>query len=321
MRQLWTAMAVVVLMGASEVLASTPDCGKDTEVVERDGSGNLEEKSKQKNVCKATLDQLHPTQFAVGMDAVQCKMQKLEDKDASDKLKDSLKEEDSWVPLVRGPGGLFYLTDHHHLSVALYNAKLKNTKKALWAYLVADFSDAPTYQAFWDKMVRNNYAWLEDNTGTAQPASHLPTQLWDMSDDPMRTLSAWVRNSCGYVKCDAQDKSGNWYSEDCSKDYPSVTCAPPSTYFLEFKWADFLRKDPAVQADMGKDPQCNEQDPLDDTCLSGQYGKLNQALPPSMTAVASQAAATALGSGVGYNPNAHAGTPPPASCSKDGDKD
>ena len=308
----WLLMLVVlaVVLAAQGGVAKdkVPDCDQGTKVVkQKDGGLDLEDKEKQ--VCMVTLPQLHPTQFAVGMSAVQCKKQKLESKDQKKKLEKDLAEEDNWVPMVRGPGGLFYLTDHHHLSVALYNAHLQHTRKELYAYLVADFSDSKSYQEFWERMVQHHYAWLEDHTGTPKPAIELPTQVQYMTDDPMRTLSAWVRESCGYVKCG---------ETDCTGAYKEVTCAPSSTYFLEFKWADYLRNLDGVKTAMGAHAACNDQEDLEKgTCVSGQHDRLGKALAVAMPAVARPEAKAALGEGGGYNAKAHNSTPQSIDCHKD----
>jgi len=290
---------LVLLVGlGSQVQAKNdvPKCGKDTKI------GDL---------CTINVRELHPTQFAVGMDEVWCRKKDLESMDQNE-LNDYLANSKRRVPIVRGLDNTFYLTDHHHLAVALYNARLKNPNQQLYAVLKEDFSNSKNPQEFWHKMRQhqpNPYVWLKDNTGISQPPTELPTQLQSMTDDPMRTLSAWVRDSCGYIKCD---------KHKCARNYKEVTCAPESTYFLELYWADYLRKVNGVKQAMGEHAECNNQNDLDKgTCVSEQYSKLVKAFPAAMQAVTSQEAKEALGEGYGYNAKAPKGISPPQDCSGD----
>lgn len=73
-------------------------------------------------VCTLPVGQLRPTQFAVGSVAVTCKADHIATK-SKKKLKKYLEDERRQVPAVVGPEGNFYITDHHHLSTALYRAK------------------------------------------------------------------------------------------------------------------------------------------------------------------------------------------------------
>src|SRR6516225_8529368 len=56
------------------------------------------------------------------------------------------------APIVRGLNNAFYLTDHHHLAVALANAHVKDSKKEMHAILKADFSDSKSSGEFWRRM-------------------------------------------------------------------------------------------------------------------------------------------------------------------------
>jgi len=88
-------------------------------------------------------------------------------------------------------------------------------------------------------MARNNWVWAEDNKGQALtpgltgawPTSWPQTLQAISKDDPYRSLSEWVRDEYGYVKCETTGDTSHF--NQCHH-----TRAPP---FLEFKWADLFR--------------------------------------------------------------------------------
>ncbi|MCP3867315.1 MAG: hypothetical protein GY703_04300 [Gammaproteobacteria bacterium] len=81
---------------------------------------NLEEITPQTpsgRLCQIKVSKLNPTQNAVGLDEVNDKIARYSAKSRAD-LKDYLLVHP--VPVVIGNGGRFYLTDHHHLTNALW---------------------------------------------------------------------------------------------------------------------------------------------------------------------------------------------------------
>ncbi|MFX7984922.1 ParB-like protein, partial [Acinetobacter baumannii] len=65
------------------------------------------------------LEDLRPTQVAVGMQAVKCQRRKLEKRASKQRqLKDILERRS--IPAVRGPGGDLYMIDRHHFALALW---------------------------------------------------------------------------------------------------------------------------------------------------------------------------------------------------------
>jgi hypothetical protein len=252
--------------------------------------------------CIIDVDKLHPTQFAVGMEEVLCRKEKLEKKDRHNKLEEYLAEKPA--PIVRGLNNAFYLTDHHHLAVALANAHVKDSKKEMHAILKADFSDSKSSGEFWRRMQDHGFVWLKDNNGQVRSPDEIPNQVRSMSDDPMRTLSAWVGDSCGYVKCD---------DEHCRpmSDNEKI-CGKP--LFLEFRWADYLRQVEGVRDRVGNDTDCTQRDLETLTCLKAQHSKLAKAFPPAMQAVANAKAKDDVGQASGYNPNAPQPSSPPPDC-------
>ena len=75
------------------------------------------------DICLCKLSDLHPTQASVGMAEVRIKAEKLKDEIHRQSEQDFLKylaKHNKEEPVIIGPGGIFYITDHHHLAPALY---------------------------------------------------------------------------------------------------------------------------------------------------------------------------------------------------------
>ena len=170
------------------------------------------------DVCLCELSDLHPTQTSVGMAEVRIKAEKLRDelqrRGEPNFLKYLLKH-DKEEPVIIGPDGVFYITDHHHLARALYDLGESHT----YCIIVDNLSDERVDE-FWKRMENNNEVYLKDQNGKVITPNELPTSIKDLSNDPFRSLAGAVRESCGFEK---GDKSSS------SEDY------------LEFQWADYLR--------------------------------------------------------------------------------
>lgn len=291
--------------------SAVAECGKHTRVARPNDEGIITLKEKKKRGCVIDVKALHPTQSAVGMDAVECKAEKISSKAKAGKLDDYLLEDNRWVPMVRGPGGVFYLTDHHHLSTAVWNANLKDKEKKVYAFLLADWSNMKE-DAFWQQMVKQHDTWLKDPSGQEITPDQLPKSIGSLQDDPLRTLSAWVRGSCGYVKCDPPGVAKGDDELSCADKFPNVTCA--DAYFLEFKWGAYLAAAPEVKEALAGEASCSQQTPLNTQCLDSQYDQLTRALPAAMRAAAAPAAQQAVGDGAGYNPAVQTGIAQPRHC-------
>jgi hypothetical protein len=174
--------------------------------------------SKTGDVCLCKLSELHPTQASVGMAEVRFKAEKLKDKIQRRSGRDILSyllKHNKLEPIVIGPGGIFYITDHHHLARALYEVGETTT----CCNIVNNLSDTKP-DDFWKYMENNNEVYLKDRNGNAITPHELPTSVKDLSNDPFRSLAGEVREACGFEKGD-KGSSG--------EDY------------LEFRWADYLR--------------------------------------------------------------------------------
>jgi hypothetical protein len=204
-------------------------------------------------VCRLRLSAITPTQVSVGARAAQCKADELKAKEQEQKFKDGLTrfllKPLHLVPTVIGPdpdqegGHRFYITDHHHLSYALYLTATEQGKSlddyGVYACIIADQQSSDP-KRFWDFMVRNHYAWLDDNRGQAIGVETLQRvkSLADLKDYPFRTWSRWVRDSCGYLKL-GNDCLGKKPSK---RDLKKAGVQTPPPYFMEFKWADYLEQ-------------------------------------------------------------------------------
>ena len=155
---------------------------------------------------------LRPTQISVGMEEVRRKRDEWKKKTRSDLAKFL---EAHMVPTVLGPGGEHYLTDHHHLALALHEEGVDS----VFVTVVADLSRLPA-NSFWNMLDFHGWAHPYDGKGRRRPFSDLPKRVTGMEDDPYRSLAGELRTSGGFAK--------------------------DSTPFAEFLWADFLR--PRIKA-------------------------------------------------------------------------
>ena len=202
------------------------------------GSGTL---------CKLKLDKIRPTQYSVGAHAAACKAKKIKKWEGQSGIKNlryRLLMSKRQVPAVIGPGqdkeeGTgYYITDHHHLSYAMYLANKDGFTKddELYICVLEDRSN-DAEDSFWDFMTRNHLVWLDDAKGQAIKVDDLPRELKGLANYPYRTWSRWVRDSCGYLKA----------GKDCVPAAYPVTGA----YFMEFRWADYLHANMKGGDDIG----------------------------------------------------------------------
>mmetsp|Transcript_33724 Transcript_33724/g.80046 ORF Transcript_33724/g.80046 Transcript_33724/m.80046 type:complete len:227 (+) Transcript_33724:77-757(+) len=159
---------------------------------------------------------LRPTQLAVGMQQVNCKANKIKKKCAAcqwKKLDRFLKNKP--LPIVKGPRGVLYIVDHHHLCCALHQLGVTQA----YVKVIKDWS-AKGENDFWQDMQRGGYLWLHGPAGeplsVGEMLRRLPRDITGLDDDPYRSLAALVRKAGGYCK--------DW------------------TPFSEFRWANYFRE-------------------------------------------------------------------------------
>ena len=168
----------------------------------------------QQHMEQAVLADLRPTQMTVG--AAEVAVKRAQWAQLKAKARDKLLQS-HWFPAVRGPGGRFYIVDHHHLGQALTQEEVKN----VWVMQLADFSSVQEPDMFWRLMEFHHWAHPYDEKGRRHDFTSIPKRLSQLKDDPYRSLAGEVRRAGGYAK----------------------DAAP----FTEFLWADFFR--PYIEKD------------------------------------------------------------------------
>lgn len=153
--------------------------------------------------------ELRPTQIAVGMKAVESRVQKIRGL-KSQEIEDYLKER--LAPIVLGPKGLAYIVDRHHHIRACWEAGIDH----IHVELKADFSHLD-FPELWKAMRSARWLHLYDQFGGGpHDPTHLPENVRGLADDPYRSLAWIVRGEGGYMKTEIP--------------------------FSDFAWADFFRK-------------------------------------------------------------------------------
>ena len=205
------------------------------------------DKAKGTGRCVIQVKELRPTQFTVGGTAVNCKRMKLSKK-SREELDDYLDSPSRVMPTIIGPAGNFYITDRHHTSTALFYSENKGKWVGKNQKVHLDVK-ASYYEADKDKRMSMKKFWVEEMVHSSQPRAwpykdnkRVPdkdlakayakmTDMGDLVDDPFRTLSRWVRESCGYLK------KGK---EACEKLFGQGHDLPIAD-FMEFLWANYMR--------------------------------------------------------------------------------
>jgi hypothetical protein len=174
--------------------------------------------SKTSDVCVCELAELHPTQAAVGMVEVEIRAEKLRKEirgRSGPEFLAHLRKHDRVEPVVIGPAGILYITDHHHLARALYELGQATTYCR-----VLDNLSTLNLDVFWKYLQDNNEIYLRDRGEVITP-SQLPTSVKNLHDDPFRSLAGAIREACAISKEESRS---------------------PESNYLEFKWADYLRE-------------------------------------------------------------------------------
>jgi hypothetical protein len=165
-------------------------------------------------INEVRIDKLFPTQLTVGFIEVKEKEKKLHSMTASNQ-KEFLRANP--VPAVIGMGGNLYITDHHHLCRAAYDAGITHG----FIFVEDDLSSIKTADKFWVEMAAHKWVHPLDSSGTRHLYSSIPHHISHLVDDVYRSLAGYVRHAGGYEKT--------------------------PTAFAEFVWADFFRRNIAVE--------------------------------------------------------------------------
>lgn len=153
------------------------------------------------------IDDLHPTQLTLGLAEVQVRAAAMAAMSKS-ALKALVRNKP--VPYVIGPGGRFYMVDHHHLCRALHDI---GKKRVVLGACKADLSDADP-DVFWPRMEAAGCCWPIDADGNRRPGRKIPGHVAELTDNPWRSLARGLR--------------GRAYANE-------------DTPFQEFMWGDYFR--------------------------------------------------------------------------------
>jgi hypothetical protein len=153
------------------------------------------------------IAELRPTQITVGFRQVAAKRKEWRGRPAN---KEGEYLGRHMVPTVLGPKGRHYLTDHHHLALALH-------EEGVGEVLVTVLADLSALKgaSFWTYLDNRALCHPYDAEGRRRDFGDIPAKVSRLADDPYRSLAGELRRAGGYAK----------------------DTAP----FSEFLWADFLR--------------------------------------------------------------------------------
>lgn len=133
----------------------------------------------------ARIDELKPTQGAVGMEHVREKMrltsEQPEEKHAAFMNEHALR-------VVRGPGGTLHVIDHHHWARAWHELGMDIVPVSI----ACDFSDRD-HDAFLAAMRKEGWIHPYDAQGRETSVDALPPSIAAMPDDPYLSLAAFAR--------------------------------------------------------------------------------------------------------------------------------
>ncbi|HTJ63658.1 MAG TPA: ParB-like protein [Alphaproteobacteria bacterium] len=176
---------------------------------------------REPTLTPVAIADLRPTQITIGF-------REVSEKRASWRSKPEDKESaflgSHMIPVVLGPKGRLYVTDHHHLVRALH----EEGQDRVLTNTIADLSTL-SKASFWVVMDCKGWCHPYDDGGVRRDFRDIPSTISALVDDPFRSLAGELRRAGGYAK--------------------------DTTPFSEFIWADFLRnriKRKAVEDDFGK---------------------------------------------------------------------
>lgn len=158
---------------------------------------------------KLNIKELHPTQFSLGYLEVDHKVNEFSELLKEGHLDLFLKEKS--VPVVKRHDK-FYCIDRHHSIMACYKLGIYEVH----CHVIEDWSHH-SHEEFWEKMESNNYCFLFDNQDRKQSPDNLKHHVSQLENDPYRSLAFLLR-----------------------KD--QILTKDEKIPFVEFKWAQFLRK-------------------------------------------------------------------------------
>jgi hypothetical protein len=160
--------------------------------------------------------ELLPTQSVVGDLEVRHKIGIIQDFKRKRDLISYMKKH--IIPTVIGPRDKVYIVDHHHFVKAVMQTRCS---PFVYATCIINLNHL-SISDFWHYMVKNNLVYLKDKYGDTIPPRRLPKTMFQLDNDPYRSLAWMTREYGGYDKVHVP--------------------------FSEFIWANFLRKHVDIHA-------------------------------------------------------------------------
>jgi hypothetical protein len=209
-------------------------------------SANNCNKKLNKGKCTIKIDQLRPTQYSLGMLSIDSKVEEIDKAYAKGKFNKFLKSK--IAPAIIGPDNNYYITDRHHTSFAITQASIPEDFKILKIEILHDWSKL-SFKDFENRMIKNKYVWLKDETHTKRNFKDLPKNIANLTDDPYRSLAWKVRKEGGFNKVKVS--------------------------YLEFYWGMFFKDNGIILS--SSDP--NEIDSVLNSAMALAKSKLSAHLP------------------------------------------
>lgn len=168
---------------------------------------------------KVSIRVLNPTQFAVGRDEVEEKVEKMSEMN-DEELKEYRLEKR--VPVVKGPNNQLYVIDHHHSVLAFREFGYNKVH----VEVLEDYSKL-SEKDFWEKMIEKKWVYLKDEKGVEKSYKELPKNFSELKDDPYRALAGFVRDEGGFKKTGKPFEEFSWAEvfrkENLLKDLPRTS--------------------------------------------------------------------------------------------------
>ena len=165
-------------------------------------------------LCRTFLVTLKPLQKPIGIRNVIDKAEKLHDLNREEYEEELIKNP---LPLLIGLNQL-HILDHHHFGSAIEYDLDKNRVEQhhVGVSIIHDNWNQLNKKNFVSRLIEKHYFYNRDENDKLITFDDLPNDLSEMKDDPYRSVAGDLRRMGGYDK-------------------------KPDQFFLEFKWAHFLR--------------------------------------------------------------------------------
>jgi hypothetical protein len=194
------------------------------------------------------------------------------------------------IPAVLGPDGRMYLTDHHHMGLALTQLSKAwdesdkpasaNPFRQCCFEIVLDHSTHPSMSMSGFLAALESASLLHPFDGQGRRAARIPTRLADLQDDPYRSLAGLARKAGAFDKVDAPYTEFKWADHFRDK-IPSSLIAPAHLPTAILRAIETARSKPAsgLPGFLGAPKKNSDLPTLEDIArrLEKRYGSDDQA--------------------------------------------